>query len=105
VAGSSFIRRFTGSSADSGPSTPQKTLCLQGFHQLVLGWPQMNADKNREETFIQSGHNRVPVGASVFPALPFLLIVHLRLNGIVPARMGVDIHKAKKKSGLLIPLK
>jgi len=38
--------------------------------------------------------------------LPFLLIcVHLRLNGIVPARMGVDIHKAKKKSGLLIPLK
>ena len=65
----------------------------------------MNADKNREETFIQSGQNRVPVGASVFPALPFLLIVHLRLNGIVPARMGVDIHKAKKKSGLLIPLK
>ena len=37
----------------------------------------MDADKNREETLIQSRHNRVPVRAQVFLALPFLLIAFI----------------------------
>jgi hypothetical protein len=54
----------------------------------------MDADKCREEQMIRSGQDRAPIGASVFRALPFLLIcVHLRpsavklfFNCLVPAK-------------------
>lgn len=54
--------------------------------------PQMDADKYREETLIQSGLNRRPAGAPVFRALSFLpvgsagKVAQIWRRGGLPAR-------------------